>query len=206
MVTGREIQPNPVGEEAGTVVFQYYPMSAVNYFSRSCVGGNRFFVSNFASEKTTDLKFESRFESGNLAKAVKISDNYYELYLRTDLYTNRHMQWFYFRITNTRSNVYYRFSIVNLSKSESLYSVGMKPLLYSTRDAEINKIGWRRCGENITYFRNDLRKKAIVITSRVHPGETPSSWMMKGFLDFLTGDSTKPKNFGKSSSSNSFQC
>lgn len=31
MVTGREIQPNPVGEEAGTVVFQYYPMSAVNY-------------------------------------------------------------------------------------------------------------------------------------------------------------------------------
>lgn len=31
--TGKEIQPKPIGEEAGTVVFQYYPMSAVNYVS-----------------------------------------------------------------------------------------------------------------------------------------------------------------------------
>lgn len=31
--TGREIQPKPVGDEAGTIVFQYYPMSAVNYVS-----------------------------------------------------------------------------------------------------------------------------------------------------------------------------
>lgn len=30
---GREIQPKPVGEEAGVIVFQYYPMSAVNYVS-----------------------------------------------------------------------------------------------------------------------------------------------------------------------------
>lgn len=30
---GREIQPKPVGEEAGTIVFQYHPMSAVNYVS-----------------------------------------------------------------------------------------------------------------------------------------------------------------------------
>lgn len=32
--TGKEIQPKPVGEEDGTIVFQYYPMSAVNYVSR----------------------------------------------------------------------------------------------------------------------------------------------------------------------------
>jgi 4-amino-4-deoxy-L-arabinose transferase-like glycosyltransferase len=31
--TGREVQPKPVGEEAGQVVFQYYPVSAVNYVS-----------------------------------------------------------------------------------------------------------------------------------------------------------------------------
>lgn len=33
---GREIQPKPVGEEAGVIVFQYYPMSAVNYVSMTC--------------------------------------------------------------------------------------------------------------------------------------------------------------------------
>nr|CAD7454131.1 unnamed protein product [Timema tahoe] len=171
-----------------------------------------------------------------------------------------------------------RFSIVNLSKAESLYSVGMRPLMYSTKDAQLNQVGWKRCGENITYFRNDSqngedeanisftlsfnldfpydndlvflahcypytysdlqdylirlqnhpvksmysklrllcrslagnnvyyltvtapslgdvprKKKAIVITARVHPGETPSSWMMKGFMDFLTGDSDQAK-------------
>lgn len=80
-------------------------------FSRSSVGGSKY-LSNAHLNVTPegcDLIFESRFESGNLAKAVKITPVYYELYLRPDLYTNKHNQWFYFRVTNTRKDVPYRF-------------------------------------------------------------------------------------------------
>lgn len=79
-------------------------------FSRSSVGGSKYLLSCHPNPQPDieDLVFESRFESGNLAKAVKITSGYYELYLRPDMYTNRHTQWFYFRVSNTRKNVNYR--------------------------------------------------------------------------------------------------
>ncbi|XP_019868764.1 cytosolic carboxypeptidase Nna1 isoform X2 [Aethina tumida] len=278
VVTGTEVQPKPVGDECGIIVFQYNPISAVNYFSRSSVGGSKYLLSSNLCPEEDSLKFESRFECGNLARAVRITSNYYELHLRSDLYTNRHMQWFYFRVTNMKKRYLYRFSIVNFSKENSLYNEGMRPVMYSKRDAQLHSIGWRRCGDNITYYSNDnvspddpdqqmtytltftmefphekdevyiancypytysdlqdylhelsihpiksvytsVRllcktlagnnvyyititsppnsgdnpKRAIVLTARVHPGETPSSWMMKGCLDFLTSDAGPAK-------------
>ncbi|XP_070132656.1 cytosolic carboxypeptidase Nna1 isoform X2 [Drosophila bipectinata] len=256
-------------------------------FSRSAVGGARF-VTNchpMNPEEYDGLEFESRFESGNLAKAVQITPTYYELYLRPDLYTSRSKQWFYFRVRRTRRKMLYRFSIVNLVKSDSLYNDGMQPVMYSTLGAKEKSEGWRRCGDNICYYRNDdesagnsaneeeednstytltftiefehdddtvffahsypytysdlqdylmeiqrhpvkskfcklrllcrtlagnnvyyltvtapssneenmRRKKSIVVSARVHPSETPASWMMKGLMDFITGDTTVAK-------------
>lgn len=36
-------------------------------------------------------------------------------------------------------------------------------------------------------------KKAVVVTARVHPGETNGSWMMKGLLDYLLSDAPDAK-------------
>ena len=35
------------------------------------------------------------------------------------------------------------------------------------------------------------KKKGVVITARVHPGESNASWMMKGVIDFLISDSVE---------------
>lgn len=73
----------------------------------------------------------------------------YELWLRYDLYTSKHTQWFYFSIQNTRPNVTYRFSIVNFMKVSSytvfiimswikLYLVDRKDTWSSHVSREIN--------------------------------------------------------------------
>ena len=44
------------------------------------------------------------------------NDNEYQLWLRNDLYTNKHTQWYYFRVQNTKPSIKYKFTIMNLLK------------------------------------------------------------------------------------------
>ncbi|KAF1552080.1 Cytosolic carboxypeptidase 2, partial [Eudyptula minor] len=126
-------------------------------FTRSRVGGAPGPLSSPAAPlegpQDTTLLFESRFESGNLQKAVKVGPFEYVLTLRPDLYTTKHTQWFYFRVQNTRRDPLYRFTIANLAKPKSLYGEGMRPLLYSQRDAQSRGIGWRRVGADVRYYQ-----------------------------------------------------
>ncbi|XP_028914984.1 cytosolic carboxypeptidase 2 isoform X2 [Ornithorhynchus anatinus] len=158
--TGQEKVPQIVGEEKGTVVYHIDSAAAANgaHFTSSRVGGRRGIVRPSAVDlkgpEDNTLLFESRFESGNLQKAVRVDTFEYELTLQPDLYTGKHTQWFYFRVQNTRRAVTYRFTIVNLTKAKSLYATGMKPLMYSQLDAQTGHVGWRREGGDIRYYKS----------------------------------------------------
>lgn len=228
-----------------------------------------------AGTQDTTLVFESRFEGGNLRRAVKVYDFEYDLVLNPDYNTKANTQWYFFRCANTRKGQEYRFNVINFAKPTSVYNDGMRPLMYSTIEAGAQGVGWVRGGENIIYYQNGIRRKdkggtnyytltftaqfkhdfdvvyfahcypysytdlqsdlrrlesdpnmsrrfrrrklcdtlagnacdlititsfcsdpaairsrrAVVITARVHPGESNASWVMKGMLDYLTGPS-----------------
>ncbi|XP_075131409.1 cytosolic carboxypeptidase 3 [Leptodactylus fuscus] len=272
--SGLEQEPTYDNLTERKVIYQLNEGWKESYFMCSRVGGNRSPLKpaslHSCEESDNTLVFESRFESGNLQKVVQVGDYDYELTLRTDLYTERHTQWYYFRVQNTRAGVPYRFTITNFMKPTSLYSHGMRPLMYSETDANTRDVGWRRIGDEIKYYKNrpgaadrqnyyslswtfrfphtgdtcyfahcypytysnlqdylaaiandpersgyckirvlchslagnivyvltitnpspatekpKKTKKAVIVTARVHPGETNSSWMMKGFLDYI---------------------
>ncbi|KAJ1432979.1 hypothetical protein B484DRAFT_360217 [Ochromonadaceae sp. CCMP2298] len=244
------------------------------------------------------LTFDSDFESGNLLRAVQKGDASYDLFLRSDLHTPGHTQWFYFAVANTHPPelvrlaeqgisvppVRVRFNIVNFTKPDSLFNLGMRPVVYSVQDAQEKSAGWVRAGCDISYYGNSFQrsnaagegaafyytlsftmefqnpgdtmliaysypytvsdyrkyinetldrpgasdvirqsrlcytlsgedcdvlvitnfadrekerigpislKPALFVSARVHPGETPASWMMKGMLDFLTSGTSQ---------------
>ena len=56
------------------------------------------------SPQDVTLVFDSRFETGNLLAAMKVSDSEYDLILQNDINTNGHTQWFFFRVGNTRKD------------------------------------------------------------------------------------------------------
>eukprot|EP00466_Bigelowiella_natans_P003937 jgi/Bigna1/36419/e_gw1.14.23.1 len=62
------------------------------------------------------------------------------------------------------------------------------------RRALCQTLGGNECDlltiSNFNSTSEEIRdRKGIVVTARVHPGETNASWMMRGFLAFITGQS-----------------
>jgi len=100
------------------------------------------------------LSFESRFESGNLRRAVYVGNNEYDLMLKVDINTKGNTQWYYFSINGMQPTTQYKFNIINLLKPDSQYNHGMQPLVYSERHAADHGVGWHRKGEQICYYQN----------------------------------------------------
>ena len=59
------------------------------------------------------LIFESRFETGNLCMAIKVSEWEYDLLMQNDINTGGYTQWFYFRVNNTKARSSVKFNIIN---------------------------------------------------------------------------------------------
>jgi hypothetical protein len=105
------------------------------------------------------LRFESRFESGNLSKAIRLSDSEYNLVLDYDTETQSYTQWYHFSVKGATQGKRVRFNIVNLLKYESLYNNGLKPLVYSTKRGR-----WQRDGSSISYYQNTIPRPSDLKT------------------------------------------
>ncbi|KAE8633207.1 hypothetical protein XENTR_v10001814 [Xenopus tropicalis] len=248
-----------------------------------------------AQDESEVLKFNSKFESGNLRKVIQIRKNEYDLILNSDINSNHYHQWFYFEVSGMRTGVAYRFNIINCEKSNSQFNYGMQPLMYSVQEALASRPWWYRVGMDICYYKNHFSRSSIAtggqkgksyytitftvtfphrddvcyfayhypytystlkmhlkkleslhnpqqvyfrqevlcetlggngcpvititampesnyyehvyqfrnrpyifLSSRVHPGETNASWVMKGTLEFLMGSSTSAQSLRES--------
>lgn len=109
-----------------------------------------YYQPSFKNDHT--LVFESRFESGNLRRAIQVYEFEYDLILKPDYMTRGFTQWYYFRVSNTCAGRTYRFNIINLLKPDSLYNHGMRPLMYSEIEAKTNGKGWIRAGRDVCYY------------------------------------------------------
>ena len=129
---------------------------------------NRRYLLNLPKDDEIPVKFESRFENGNLKKAVKISDTEYNLILNFDYNTDGHTQWYYFKIfSKLKAGKFYfsfvgtkiKFNILNLMKPDSLYNYGMKPWVKSESHQKETGTGWHRDWTDISYSINNILKK-----------------------------------------------
>ena len=96
------------------------------------------------------LRFNSRFESGNLLTAFALSESEYQLYLSPDTNSKGHIQWFYFSVT-PEAPVRAKLHIMNFMKAKCLFARGMRPW------CRVQDGAWERTSFPCTYYPNGAK-------------------------------------------------
>uniref|UniRef100_A0A670Y683 AGBL carboxypeptidase 1 n=1 Tax=Pseudonaja textilis TaxID=8673 RepID=A0A670Y683_PSETE len=109
------------------------------------------------SDQQNGLQFFSKFESGNLRKAIQVREYEYDLILNPDINCAQYHQWFYFEVSAMKSAIPYRFNIINCDKPNSQFNYGMQPVMYSVKEALQGRPHWIRVGYDICYYKNHYR-------------------------------------------------
>ena len=110
------------------------------------------------------LRFDSHFESGNLARAYMINNNTYHLIMEYD--ADGSCQWFYFRISNVRAHKKYTFYISGFHKDYLIFAEGHKCFMYSEKLSDEQNISWQRFGDNYSFAitaRTKTKKKRATV-------------------------------------------
>ncbi|KMQ95365.1 cytosolic carboxypeptidase 2-like protein [Lasius niger] len=102
-------------------------------------------------------------------------------------------------ISDELGTVIFRYCPTNVTNYEYLGKLVADPA--KTRFTKLRLLCRSLAGNGVYYLtitaptqdEEVRRKRGVVITARVHPGETPSSWTMKGIIDFLTGDTNRAR-------------
>ncbi|XP_072752591.1 cytosolic carboxypeptidase 1 isoform X2 [Anoplolepis gracilipes] len=152
-----------------TVQEVVYDLDALAYAAGRRTSSDERLLGNWDEKRIVDkrnsmdarqLQFESRFESGNLRKAIQIGPREYDLILTPDVNSGSRHQWFYFEVSGMDANVPYTFNIINCEKANSQFNFGMKPILFSVTEAQCGRPGWVRTGVDICYYRNCYQRPA----------------------------------------------
>lgn len=102
--------------------------------------------------------FDSRFESGNLHQAYKVSENEYNLLIDFDIINDQYSQWFLFAAKNVKKDLKVKFNIINLIKDNSEYTLETQPVIFSEAKYNHHKQGWHRNCQDITYSKSPYIK------------------------------------------------
>ena len=102
------------------------------------------------------MEFDSNFESGNLAAAIKVSETEYDLVLQNDTNTQGYIQWFFYKVRAPKTQKY-TFNILNHTKSNSLFNYGMRVLVSQEEPDGFFK--WKRGCSEIQYRQNNFKRE-----------------------------------------------